>query len=72
MGRNLAGLIAMCLLTAAAPARFIVTYDGGGNLNAYRQNFNLFSDRSCAPFSPLAANCLNSRAAIICHSITTT
>jgi hypothetical protein len=45
MDRSLAGLVAISLLTAAAPARFIVTYDGGGNLNAYRQNLNLFSDR---------------------------
>ena len=67
MGRNLAGLIAMCLLTAAAPARFIVTYDGGGNLNAYRQNFDLFSDRDievviAGPcYSPILAAALQLR-----------
>lgn len=42
MGRSLAGLVAISLLTAAAPERFIVTYDGGGNLNAYRQT-SIFS-----------------------------
>jgi hypothetical protein len=39
-------LVAFPLLMAAAPARFTVTYDGGGDLNAYRQNFDLFRDRS--------------------------
>jgi hypothetical protein len=79
MGRNLAGLVAVCLLTAAAPARFIVTYDGGGNLNAYRQNFNLFSDRdievviagpcysACTIYVALKKLCITKQAVLYFH-----
>jgi hypothetical protein len=79
IGRRLAGLLAISLLTAAAPARFIVTYDGGGNLNAYRQNFNLFRGRdievmidgpcysACTIYVALNKVCITQQAVLYFH-----
>ena len=72
-------LSALTLLMAAAPARFTVTYDGGGNLDAYRQNFNLFRDRdievvidgpcysACTIYADLKKFCITKRAVLYFH-----
>ena len=79
MGRILVGLFAISLLIAAAPNRFIITYDGGGAINAYQQNLNLFRDRgievaidgpcfsACTIYVALKKVCITKKAILYFH-----